>query len=127
VGAIARFMKSFTAKLLKFIRSAVILLIFLALGKGISYYSGLPIPGSIFGLLLLFGALSCRLIDRQWVMPASNFLLNNMTLFFVPVGVGLLQYSDLLSQYWLAILASSLVSTLAVLITVGWCYQRLAK
>lgn len=108
-------------------RSAGILLLFLYLGKGIQYLSHLPIPGSIFGLLLLFLGLNLRLIPLDYVLPTGSFLLNYITLFFVPVGVGLLQYSDLLSIHWLTILVSSVISTIATLLFVGWFYQRFAK
>ncbi len=110
-----------------FVRSALIILFFLYLGKGVQYITHLPIPGSIFGLLLLFLGLNLRLIPLNYVLPAGSVLLNYITLFFVPVGVGLLQYSDLLSTHWLTIVVSSVVSTLAVLLSVGWIYQRLAK
>jgi len=110
-----------------FARSALIILFFLYLGKGIQYITHLPIPGSIFGLLLLFLAMNIRLIPLNYVLPAGSVLLNYITLFFVPVGVGLLQYSNLLSMHWLTIVVSSVVSTLAVLVSVGWIYQRLAK
>jgi len=97
------------------------------LGKTLNTLSGLPIPGSIFGLLLLFTALNLRLVSINTLLPSGNFLLRYLTLFFIPVGVGILQYTDLLSQHWLAITVSSIISTLAVLLTVGWCYQRLNK
>ncbi|MDX2368930.1 MAG: CidA/LrgA family protein [Colwellia sp.] len=108
-------------------RSAGILLLFLYLGKGIQYLSHLPIPGSIFGLLLLFLGLNLRLVPLDYVLPTGSFLLNYITLFFVPVGVGLLQYSDLLSTHWLTIIVSSVISTIATLISVGWLYQRFSK
>lgn len=120
-------MKKIIFSCFTFLRSFTIVLLFLALGKLFIHYSGLPFPGSIIGLLLLFTALSLRLIDYRLLMPATDFLLSYMTLFFVPAGVGLLQYGDLLSQYWLTILLSSVISTFAVIISVGWCYQRLAK
>jgi len=110
-----------------FARSALILLLFLYLGKGVQYLTHLPIPGSIFGLLLLFLGLNIRLLPLHYVLPTGNLLLNYITLFFVPVGVGLLQYSELLSTHWLTIILSSVVSTVAVLVSVGWIYQRLAK
>ena len=110
-----------------FIRSAGILLIFLYLGKGIQFISQLPIPGSIFGLLLLFLVLNLRLIPLDYVLPTGSFLLSYITLFFVPVGVGLLQYSELLSTHWLTIVVSSVISTITTLIAVGWLYQRLSK
>jgi len=108
-------------------RSAGVLLFFLYLGKGVQFISHLPIPGSIFGLILLFLTLNLRLIPLDYVLPSGSFLLKYITLFFVPVGVGLLQYSELLSTHWLTIVVSSLVSTVATLICVGCLYQRLSK
>lgn len=109
------------------IRSAGILLLFLYLGKGAQFITQLPIPGSIFGLLLLFLGLNLRLIPLDYLLPTGSFLLNYITLFFVPVGVGLLQYSDLLSTHWLTIVVSSVISTVVTLISVGWLFQRLSK
>ena len=123
----AQLIKQGFIKFVQLCRSAVILLAFLYLGKWLQHISGLPIPGSIFGLISLFITLSLRLIPLGYLLPTGNLLLNYITLFFVPVGVGLLKYSTLLSTHWLAIVASSVVSTLAVLLVVGWCYQRLTR
>lgn len=109
------------------LRSALIILAFLLIGKWITYLIAWSIPGSVIGLILLFIALSTRVIPLSWVKPTGDLLLGYMTLFFVPVGVALLNYRELLSQYWLAILLSSIVSTLMVLLVVGLCYQKLIK
>ena len=100
---------------------------FLIIGKLINHFLYIPIPGSIIGLLLLFTALSVRIINVDIVQPASHILLKYMTLFFVPAGVGLMNYIDILSVHWLAILTSSLVSTMIVLVCVGVSYQRGTK
>jgi len=113
--------------LINIIRSGLIITLFLMLGKFINYVSALPIPSAILGLILLFLALNLRLVKVKHLTPTSSLLLNNMTLFFVPVGVGLLQHLPLLHSFWLAIVVSSMVSTLLVLLTVGWLYQRLVK
>ena len=114
-------------KISKLARSAAILLLFLYLGKGIQHLTHLPIPGSIFGLVLLFSSLNLRLIPLDYVLQTGSFLLNYITLFFVPVGVGLLQYSEFLSTHWLTILVSSVISTIATLLFVGGFYQRFSK
>jgi len=119
--------KNVVTTLILLVRSAGILLFFLYLGKGLQFITHLPIPGSIFGLLLLFFGLNLRLIPVDFVLPTGSFLLNYITLFFVPVGVGLLQYTELLSTHWLTIVVSSVVSTIATLISVGWLFQRFSK
>ena len=53
------------------------------------------------------------------------FLLDNMMLFFIPVGVGLITSYTLLSRYMLAIIVASLVSTVLVIAVVGLVEQKL--
>lgn len=123
----AKPLSKFKEAFIPLLRSAFIILAFLLIGKWITYLIAWSIPGSVIGLILLFIALSIRVIPLSWVKPTGDLLLGYMTLFFVPVGVALLNYSELLSQYWLAILLSSVVSTVMVLLVVGLCYQKLIK
>lgn len=111
--------------ILLFIRSFAIILAFLYLGKGVSYLIGWPIPGSVIGLISLFSALSLRLIPLNFVLPAGQFLLKYMILFFVPVGVGLINHGELFATHWIAIVVSAGVSTIVILLSVGWSYQRI--
>ena len=69
-----------------------ILIIFLlyALGNAISWLTGGYIPGSVIGMLLLFAGLLTGIIKPAKIAPVANFLVGNMALFFVPVGVGLM-------------------------------------
>jgi len=108
-------------------RSFIIITTFLGLGKAISFVSGLPIPGSITGLILLFLALSFRLISLDLLLPAGQVLLKYMILFIVPAGVGLINHAQLLVNHWLAITVSISVSTVIVLLSVGWSYQRMKQ
>jgi len=112
-------------KVLIFIRSFIIIIAFLALGKALSLIINLPIPGSITGLILLFSALSLRFISLDLLLPAGQALLKYMILFIVPAGVGLINHVGLLEEHWLAIIVSISVSTIIVLLTVGWGYQRI--
>ncbi|MGB0833757.1 MAG: CidA/LrgA family protein [Psychrobium sp.] len=120
-------LRRFKDVLIPVLRSAFIILAFLLIGKWVTHLIAWSIPGSVIGLVLLFITLSIRVIPLSWVKPTSDLLLSYMTMFFVPVGVALLNYKDLLLQHWLAILLSSIVSTIVVLLVVGICYQRLIK
>jgi len=110
---------------LSLIAGFFIILAFLVLGKAIQSITHLPIPGSVIGLLLLFSALSLRLISLSIVQPASDALLKYLALFFVPAGVGLINYFDILMTHGITIIVSSLVSTIIVLLTVGLTYQKI--
>jgi holin-like protein len=81
---------------------------------------GIPIPGGVLGLLLFFLALSTGLVKLTWVERAAALLLRNMVLLFVPLTVGLMEMGQVLQRQAVAIIASLLVSWLAVLLTTGW-------
>lgn len=101
------------------------ILFFYLLGCVVAALTGNFIPGSVVGMLLLFGALSLGWI-RPWRMKrAAGFLLDNMMLFFIPVGVGLIASYSLVSKYLTAILVASIVSTILVIIVVGIVEQKL--
>ena len=88
--------------------------------------SGLPIPGPVIGLLLLFMLLLGR--DRLAILrrgplhsggveTAANGMLAHLSLLFVPAGVGVVQHLDLVSSHGVAIfviLALSAIITLIV-------------
>ena len=80
---------------------------------------------SVIGMVLLFAALSLKWVRPGAVKRVSTFLLDNMMLFFVPVGVGLITSYTLLSRYMLAIIVASLVSTVLVIAVVGLVEQKL--
>ena len=61
------------------------------------------------------------------VRPVARFLTDNMGLFFLPAGVGIINAMDILSQYWQAVLTACAVSTLAVIITVACIQEQLEK
>jgi holin-like protein len=98
---------------------------FLVVGTILADGASLPVPGSVIGMVLLTGSLRLGLVRAQWVRPAADLLLRHMGLLFVPPGVAVMVHADLIRAEWLPILAGSAVSTLAVLVVVGWIQQRL--
>ncbi len=101
-----------------FLRGLAILVAFYLLGMLLHRW-GVPIPGGVLGLLLLYFALLSGIVNFHWVERAAGFLLRHMVLLFIPLTVGLMDMGGLLSRQALAIFASLLVSFLAVLLTTG--------
>jgi len=110
-----------------FLRGFLLILLFLGIGKFISAYLPIPFPASIIGLVLLFIALSTSLVKIEWIMMSGHFILKYMALLFIPIGVGLLNYFDLIISHWLVILFSLLFTTLFIMFVVGHFYQYLNK
>ncbi|AIR06811.1 MULTISPECIES: CidA/LrgA family protein [Cedecea] len=97
-------------------------LIYLCLYAGIFVASLLPIviPGSIIGMLILFVLLSLQILPAKWVKPSCHLLIRYMALLFVPIGVGVMQYYDVLKAQFGPVVVSCLISTLVVLVIVSW-------
>ena len=96
---------------------AIIVAIFLA-GTWLHGH-GVPIPGGVLGLLLFYFAMLSGLLKVRWVDRAAGLLLRHMVLLFVPLTVGLMDMGQVLSRQAVPIIASLVVSFLAVLLTTG--------
>jgi len=94
------------------------------LGELISYYSHLPLSGSIIGMLLLVIGLEFKLIKTKDVKDVANFLLNNMAMFFIPAGVGLMCHYRILKQEWLPIPVAIVFSAILVMTVVGLIMKK---
>lgn len=99
-------------------RGLALLMGFFFLGN-LLHRVGVPIPGGVLGLLLLYVALSFGLIPLAWLQRAADLLLRHMVLLFVPLTVGLMDLGRVLSRQAVALTASLVVSFLAVLLTTG--------
>ena len=100
-------------------RSLVILYIMLYLGNLIAHYVPAGVPGSIWGLLLLFLGLTTRLIHLDWIYLGASLLIRFMAVLFVPVSVGIIKYSDLLIEQVNILLIPNVVSTCVTLVIMG--------
>lgn len=105
------------------ILQCAVLFAFLAIGELIVYLTGIPIPSSIIGMLLLAAALRLRLIRLMWVDKVADFLVKNLGFFFVPAGVGLMCCLDIIADQWLPIVGATVISTFIIIATTGWVHQ----
>lgn len=74
------------------------------IGNVISNVFRLPVLGSILGMILLFLALQFKILEFRHVDEAGSFLINNMTILFLPAGVGIMAKWNLISHFWAQIL-----------------------
>jgi holin-like protein len=97
------------------------------IGEALAAILSLPIPGSVLGMVLLTVCLNQGWIKLETIRPAADVLTWNMAFLFVPPGVGLMLYFDLIAEQWLAIGLPWLASTFLVFATAGLIMQRLAR
>ena len=109
------------------IRQCAILFGCLALGELIVFLTGIKLPSSIIGMLLLTLFLKLGWIKLHWVQGMSDFLVANLGFFFIPPGVALMLYFYIIAAEFWPIAIASLVSTLLVLVVTGWVHQLIRK
>ena len=71
----------------------------------------LPLPGTIVSLLLLFFMLQFKVLKLEKIENAGNFLLLNMTIFFMPPTVKIIDSYELLEKDLFKIIVIIIVST----------------
>lgn len=98
----------------------MIILMFSLVGEIISTVFKLPVPGSIIGLILLFIALELKLVRLRHIYTVGKFLLNNMTILFLPAGVGIMQYFNVIIPNILPILIITVGALILNLLTIGF-------
>ncbi len=89
---------------------------FYFLGEIIAEVGSLPVPGNVLGMTFLFLALVGGVIDLEDVEKESEFFVRNMSIMFVPPGVGVMVYFDLLKEEILPIVGALFIG---FVITVG--------
>ena len=98
------------------------LLVFQLIGEALVRTLGAPVPGPVVGMALLLLALVWR--------PATQTLLQHLSLLFVPAGVGVMLHLQRLGHEALAIGVALVVSTLVGLasaaLTMAWLMKRSA-
>lgn len=104
-----------------------IILLFLVVGNIVSWVIGGIIPGSVIGMLLLFICLCLKWIHPHQIRAAATALTNNMSFFFVPAMVGIMEQWQIIRLNlagWLGIL---ILSTLAIMVSSGLTMQGMAR
>ncbi|GAA4898086.1 CidA/LrgA family protein [Ferrimonas pelagia] len=112
-------------KRLERINGLIVLLLFQLAGESISLLSRVPIPGPVIGMLLLLFALWLRRRPVAALERTAETLLRHLALLFVPAGVGIVLYLELLQDSWLPIVTVIVLGTVSTLLATGWVLQWL--
>ena len=95
-----------------------VLLVYQLIGEVAVQLLGLPVPGPVVGLLLLFLTLCMRRSIAEPLRDTANGILQHLSLLFVPAGVGVMVHFSRVSGEWLPIIVAVLASTaLAIAVT----------
>ena len=109
------------------ILQCTLLLAFLAAGELIVYLTGIPVPSSIIGMLLLTASLKAGIVKECRIDRISDFMVKNLGFFFIPAGIGVMKCFDLIAMEWVPIVGASVISTFVIMAVTGQLHQLTRK
>ena len=112
-------------RVIRIVLQVMILFLFSFLGSWIVQTLSLQFPGSIVGLLLLFGCLYFKIIPVELIKDGAGFLLSFLALFFIPATVGIMNYPQFISWAGLGLVLSIFISTITTIVITGRFCQYL--
>lgn len=112
---------------MNYIRQFLVILLFSFFGEILKTLIPLPVPASIYGLILLFAALELRIVKLGAVRESGKFLIEIMPLMFIPAGAGLINSWGALKPIFMPVLVIMTVSTLIVMIVAGRVTQMVIR
>lgn len=112
---------------MKYMRQFAIILAVTFLGELLKFLIPLPIPASIYGLVLMLIALKTKIIPLCSVQEVGRFLIEIMPMMFIPAAVGLLESWNVLQGILLPISIIIVISTILVMVVSGRVTQSVIR
>lgn len=112
---------------MKFVRQFMLILWISLLGEVLHALVPLPIPASIYGMVLMFAALETGIVPLEKVVGAGEFMIEIMPLMFIPAGVGLVVSWAQLRDVFVPVMIITFVTTVVVMAVTGRVTQRILK
>ena len=100
---------------MKYLKQFGIILVLSFIGELLNHVLPLPVPSSIYGIILMFICLKTGLIPLEEVDETGRFLIEIMPLMFIPAGVGLLESWGDLKSILIPVLILLVASTILVM------------
>lgn len=112
---------------MKFLIQFLIIIAFSFIGELLHFCLPLPIPASIYGIVILFVALELKWIKVKDIRETSTFLIAVMPVMFVPAAVGLIDSWKTIGNSWLQYVVVTVLSTFIVMMVAGRVTQLVIR
>ena len=112
---------------MKLFRESLIILGIYLLGELLSRSLNLPIPGNILGMVILFILLCTKVVKVDNISTVTNFLLDHLSFFFIPAGVGLMASIGIIKSTWWQLLVVCISTTVIIIGITGMIVQAISR
>lgn len=110
-----------------YVKQFCVILLFSLIGEGLHALIPLPIPASIYGIILLFAALMTGVVKLRHVEKTADFLIEIMPVMFIPAAVGLLESWGIVKASFLPFVITTVLSTVVVMAVSGLVTQLVIR
>ena len=112
---------------MKYLKQFLIILAISMIGEILKYLLPLPVPASIYGMIILFVGLMTGIIKLESVREAGKFLIATMPFMFIPAGVGLMSSWGVLKPVLIPVSIITIVCVFTVMGVSGMVTQFLIR
>ncbi|MBQ4562849.1 MAG: CidA/LrgA family protein [Lachnospiraceae bacterium] len=112
---------------MKYIKQFAIIIVISFIGEFLNHLIPLPVPASIYGMVILFVCLLTGVIRLEWVKDIGHFLIEIMPVMFVPICVGVMDVWADISSIWFSIFFITMLTTVIVMAVTGRASQWIIR
>lgn len=112
---------------MKYVKQFAVIGLITFIGELLNYLLPLPVPASIYGMVLLFVCLKFGIIKLSQVEETADWFLSIMPIFFIVPTVGIMDSFILIKNELIQILTLSVLSTVIVMVVTGWVAQMIMR
>lgn len=112
---------------MKYMKQFALIALITFLGEVLNLVLPLPVPASIYGMVLLFVCLMTGLVKLPQIEETADLLLNVMPIFFISPTVSIMSSVGMMKDDLFGILLTCVVSTMVVMAVTGWVTQAVMK
>ena len=105
---------------MKIIRQIGIIFLVCWLSEVIERFLPFTFPASVIGMALLLICLLTGVLKIRHIQEKADFLLENMAFFFIPAGVSIINYFDILKSSAVQLLIICVISTVVTFAATAW-------
>ena len=112
---------------MKYIKQFAIISFISLIGEALGHMIPLPVPASIYGVVILFLCLECKIIPLAAVKETGLFLVSIVQILFIPATVGLIDTWSVFAPNWIAYTVIIVLSTFMVMLISGKMTQFILR
>lgn len=112
---------------MKYLKQLAIILLVSLLAEFLEYIIPLPVAASVYGLVLMLAGLVTHVIPLEKVEGVADFLVQNISILFVPSTVGIMACVEELKQMFIPLLVISFVTTILIMAVTGIVSQYIIR